>query len=212
MVAHIKAERKLAAVHRESATIARANTTRAFLRASDPRGNGLCAGFAAALSLELADFDVLGFFPLSLGFARPTFPYFIRCAEKRSTPVQRDKSANVPTMERAAKVKAGKALTRPLEGSQPLGLSVLFLLAVPTATVEPLKWVAVAMGAEGHWAGTVWNSISFAGTLRAKSPTAALRASTQSIRVHQGEQASLVVPGRPALNGRSSAGTGGNAV
>jgi hypothetical protein len=172
----------------------------------------LCAGFAAALSLELADFDVLGFFPLSLGFARPTFPYFIRCAEKRSTPVQRDKSANVPTMERAAKVKAGKALTRPLEGSQPLGLSVLFLLAVPTATVEPLKWVAVAMGAEGHWAGTVWNSISFAGTLRAKSPTAALRASTQSIRVHQGDQASLVVPGRPALNGRSSAGTGGNAV
>jgi len=31
----------------------------------------------------------------------------------------------------------------------------LFLLAVPTATVEPLKLVAVAVAAEGHWiAGT----------------------------------------------------------
>lgn len=208
MVAHIKAERKLAAVHRESATIARANTTRAFLRASDPRGNGLCAGFAAALSLELADFDVLGFFRLSLGFARPTFPYFIRCAEKRSTLVQRDKSANVPTMERAAKLKRAKRSPDLSKDRNLLDSLSLFLLAV----VEPLKWVAVAIGAEGHWAGTVWNSICFAGTLRAKSPTAALRASTQSIWVHQGEQASLVVPGRPALNGRSSAGTGGNAV
>jgi hypothetical protein len=31
----------------------------------------------------------------------------------------------------------------------------LFLLAVPTATVEPLKLVAVAIAGEGHWvAGT----------------------------------------------------------
>ena len=86
MVAHINAERKPAAVHRESATIAKANTTRAFLRASDPSGNGLCPGFAGAFSSESTDFNPLGFFRLTLGFARPTFSYFLGCAEKRSTP------------------------------------------------------------------------------------------------------------------------------
>jgi hypothetical protein len=66
MVAHINAERKPAAVHSESATIARANTTRAFLRASDPSGNGLCPGFAGAISLESTDLDALVLFRLTL--------------------------------------------------------------------------------------------------------------------------------------------------
>jgi hypothetical protein len=66
MVAHINAERKPASVHSESATIARANTTRAFLRASDPSGNGLCPGFAGVVSVESTDLDALGFFRLTL--------------------------------------------------------------------------------------------------------------------------------------------------
>jgi len=78
MVAHINAERKPAAVHRESATMARANTTRAFLRASDPSGNGFCPGFSGVFFFE-TELDKSGFLRLALGFACPKFSYMTGC-------------------------------------------------------------------------------------------------------------------------------------
>jgi hypothetical protein len=41
------------------------------------------------------------------------------------------------------------SLRRTIEGLRPY--PSLFLLALPVATVEPLKLVAVAMAGEGHW-------------------------------------------------------------
>jgi hypothetical protein len=57
-----------------------------------------------------------------------------------------------PRLASQAVVPSG-GLKRRIENLSPY--QSLFLLAVPTATVEPLKLVAVAVAGEGHWiAGT----------------------------------------------------------